>query len=52
MMNVKLKEMSEEIKSGLAEMRSIVNARIADMKEEDRKEKMSCQVTMAACLHS
>jgi NurA-like 5'-3' nuclease len=38
-----LKEMREEIKSGQVEMRSIVNAWIANMKK-DRKETMSCQV--------
>jgi hypothetical protein len=43
--------MREEIKSGQAEMRSIVNAWIADMKK-DRKETMSCQVTTEACLDS
>jgi hypothetical protein len=41
----------EEIKSGQAEMRSIVNAWIADMKT-DRREAVSCQVTMEGCLHS
>jgi hypothetical protein len=51
MTNAKLKEMGEEIKSGQAEMRSIVNAWIADMMK-DRKETMSCQVTTAACLDS
>jgi hypothetical protein len=34
----------EEIHSGPAEMRSMVNAWIADMKD-DRRETMSCQVT-------
>jgi hypothetical protein len=50
-MNANLKEMSKEIKSEQAEMRSIVNAWIADMKD-DRKETMSCQVTTEACLES
>jgi hypothetical protein len=50
-MDVKLQEMSEEIKSGKAEMRSIVNAWIVDTKK-DRKEAMSCQVTTAARLES
>jgi hypothetical protein len=49
--DLKLEEMSEEIKSGQVEMRSIVNAWIADM-EKDQKETMSCQVMMAACLDS
>jgi hypothetical protein len=49
MMNVMLMEMREEIKSGQAEMRSMVNAWIADMKK-DRKETMSCQVITATCV--
>jgi hypothetical protein len=49
--NANLKEMREEIKSGQAEIRSIVNAGIANMRE-DRRETMSCQVTMEACLDS
>jgi hypothetical protein len=49
--NTNLKEMREEIKCGQAKMRSILNAWIADMKK-DRKEAVSCQVTMAACLDS
>jgi hypothetical protein len=49
--DVKLKEMSEEIKSGEAEIRSIVNAWIANMRV-DRKETVSCQVTTEACLDS
>jgi hypothetical protein len=47
--DVNLKEMREEIKSGQAEMRCIINAWIADMKD-DQKETMSCQVTTEACL--
>jgi hypothetical protein len=43
-------EMREEIKSGQAEIRSVVNAWIADMK--NWKETMSCQVTAEACLNS
>jgi hypothetical protein len=46
-----LKEMREEIKSGQVEIRSTVNAWIADMKK-DRKETMSCKVTKEACLDS
>jgi hypothetical protein len=42
MMNVNLKEMREEIKSGQVEMRSIVNAWIADMKD-DQRETMPCK---------
>jgi hypothetical protein len=49
--NADLKDMREEIKSGKAEMGSVVNAWIADMKK-DRRETMSCQVTTAACLDS
>jgi hypothetical protein len=49
--NANLKEMREEIKSGQVEMRSIVNTWIVDMKK-DRKETMSYQVTMMACLDS
>jgi hypothetical protein len=48
-MNLTLKEMREEIKSCQAEMRSIFNAWIADMRK-DRKETMSCQVMTEACL--
>jgi hypothetical protein len=44
-----LKEMREEIKSGQAGIRSIVNIWIADVKK-DRKETLSCQVTTEACL--
>jgi hypothetical protein len=51
MMNVNLKEMREEIKTGQAEMRSIVNAWIANMRD-DQKETMSCQVTTEECLDS
>jgi hypothetical protein len=51
MTDIKLKEMSENIKSGQAEMRSIANAWIAKMRD-DQKEKMSCQVTMEVCLDS
>jgi hypothetical protein len=50
-MKANLKEMREEIKSGQAEMRSIVNALTEDMKK-DRKETMSCQVTTVVCLDS
>jgi hypothetical protein len=46
-----LKDMREEIKSGQAEMRFIVNVWIADMKK-DRKETMSCHVTTDACQDS
>jgi hypothetical protein len=51
MMNVNLKEKREEIKSGQAEMRSIVNVWIVDMKD-DRRETVSWQVMMEACLDS
>jgi hypothetical protein len=51
MMNANLKEMSEEIKSGQVEIRSIVNACIANMRD-DRKETMSCLVMTEACLDS
>jgi hypothetical protein len=50
MTDKKLKELSEDIKSGQAEMRSTVNAWIANM-SDDQKE-TSCQVTMEACLDS
>jgi DNA anti-recombination protein RmuC len=50
-MNTYLKEMREEIKSGQAEMRSIVNAWMANMRDDGR-ETVSCQVTMAVCLDS
>jgi hypothetical protein len=50
-MDVNLKEMREEIQSGQAEMRFIINAWIADMKK-DRKETMSCQVRTEVCLNS
>jgi hypothetical protein len=50
-MNANLKEMREEIKPGQAEIRSIVNAWIVDMKK-DRKDTMSCQITKAVCLDS
>jgi hypothetical protein len=43
--------MNEEIKSLQAELKSIVNAWMADMKD-DRKATLTCQVTMAACLDS
>jgi hypothetical protein len=45
-MNANLKEMREVIKSGQAEIRSIINAWIADMKM-DRNERTVCQVTTA-----
>jgi hypothetical protein len=51
MMNLNLKEMRDEIKSGEAGMRSMVNAWIANLRE-DRKETMSCQVTTEAFLDS
>jgi hypothetical protein len=50
-MDIDLKETREEIKSGQAEMKSIVNAFQEKMdasianRKEDRKETMSCQVT-------
>jgi hypothetical protein len=47
-MNASLRE---EIKSGEAEMKSIVIAWIANMKD-DRKQIMSCQVMTEACLDS
>jgi hypothetical protein len=47
-MNANLRE---EIQSGQVEMRSIVNACIADMKD-DRRETVSCQVTTEAYLDS
>jgi hypothetical protein len=47
-MNASLRE---EIKSGQAEMRSIVIAWIANMKD-DQKQIMSCQVTTEVCLDS
>jgi hypothetical protein len=50
-MQIYVNEMSEEIKSGQEEMSSTVNAWIAKMKK-DRKETVSCQVTMTACLNS
>jgi hypothetical protein len=50
-MNVNLKEMREEIKSDQAEMRSIVNVWIANMRD-DRKKTMSSHVTTVACLDS
>jgi hypothetical protein len=40
--------LSEEMQSGQAEMRAIVNAWMAEMKD-DRRETMSCQVKMEAC---
>jgi hypothetical protein len=46
-----IKEMREEIKFGQAEMQSIVNAWIANMRV-DRKETVSCQVTTEPCLDS
>jgi hypothetical protein len=49
--NANLKEMREEIKSGQAGIRSIVNAWIANTKK-DQKEIMPCQVTVEACLDS
>jgi hypothetical protein len=49
--DINLKEMRDELKSGQAEMRSTVNAWIAGMKD-DRREIMSCQVMMEACLDS
>jgi hypothetical protein len=51
MMHVNLKEMREEIKPDQAEIRFVVNAWIADMKDR-RRETMSCQVTTEACLYS
>jgi hypothetical protein len=50
-MNTNLKEMREEIKSGQANMRSIVNAWIANIKK-DKKDTMFCQVKTEACLDS
>jgi hypothetical protein len=50
-MNANLKEMREEIKSGQPEMRSRLNAWVANMRN-DQKEMMPCQVTMEACLDS
>jgi hypothetical protein len=50
-MNRYLKKMREEIKSGQVEMRSIVNAWTANLRD-DRKDTMSCQVMTAACLDS
>jgi hypothetical protein len=47
----RLKELGEEIKFGQAELRSIVNAWIEDMKD-DRNETMSCPITTEACLNS
>jgi hypothetical protein len=49
--DVNLQEMREEITSGQAKMRSIVNAWKADMKD-DRKETMPCHVTIEVCLYS
>jgi hypothetical protein len=46
-----LKEMRENIKSGQAEVRSIVNAWMANLKD-DRKKEMSCQVTTEEYLDS
>jgi hypothetical protein len=40
---------AEEIKSAQAEMRSIVNVWLADMKD-GRKETMSCELMTEACL--
>jgi flagellar basal body-associated protein FliL len=47
MMNIKLKEMREEIKTGQEEIRSIVNAWIADM-QIDRLETTACHEEMEA----
>jgi hypothetical protein len=47
-MNASLRE---EIQSGQAKMRFIINARIADMKD-GRRETMSCQVMTEVCLDS
>jgi hypothetical protein len=47
--NANLKEIREVVKSGQAELRSVVNAWIVDMKK-DRERTMSCRVTMVACL--
>jgi hypothetical protein len=43
--------LGEEIQSAQVEMRSIINALIADMKD-DQRETMSCQVMIEACLDS
>jgi hypothetical protein len=43
--------LGEEIQSGQAEIRSLVNAWIADM-WDDRKETVSCQITTEACLEN
>jgi hypothetical protein len=48
-MDVNLNEIREEIKSGQAEMRSIVTAWMADTKN-GRKETMACQGKMEVCL--
>jgi hypothetical protein len=50
-MDANLKEMRGEVKSGQAEMRSIVNAWISNM-GDDQKETVSYQVTMEACQDS
>jgi hypothetical protein len=51
MMNVYLLERREEIKSGQAEMKCIVNASIGNTRDE-QKETLSSQLMTEACLHS